>query len=323
MVFWKNSKSPVAVPISATRFSTKFQNWLARIKVSRAWITIAALTVVGQMPRKVMLLVGSIVGKLFYVFNKKRRKYALANLEICFPHWPVEKRDHVARDHFRRYGQAVVDLGMLWFSSEHRLNRCISYKGIENWIKADSEGRPVIFLTPHVVGVDLTATLLARHVPLCTMMKDMKNSIMNERIKASRSRFGLKLYSRSKGVRPLIRNLNNKVSCYYIPDQDFGLKNSIFVPFFDVRASTLATLGRMARMTNALVLPVRAYLNTNTGQYNVTIGEPLADFPTNDKYVDARRMNAVFEEIIKEAPEQYMWTLNWFRTRPDNGPSLY
>jgi len=303
--------------------SAKLRRIRVQILAARAWLTIAVLTAVSRTPRKFILLTGRLTGYFFYRLNAKRRRFAHINLEHCFPHWPVGKREEIARSHFRCYGQAVIDLSVLWFSSEQRLSSYVSYRGIENWKKVQQQGRPVIFLTPHVVSVDFAATLLASQVPLCAMMKDFRNSVINERIIASRSRFGLSLYERSKGLRPLIRNLKNNVSCLYIPDQDFGNKNSIFVPFFGQKTATLNTLGRMAKLTNAQVLPLHARLDIESGQYQVVIDKPLENFPSDDEYANARRMNAVFEEIITEAPEQYMWTLRWFKTRPDNGKSIY
>lgn len=323
MAFWRNYKRLLNNPLSMLQLPGKLDSWQKRIKTFNAWLAIGTVTLIAQLPRKMVLMSGAGLGMLFYHLNQKRRKIALANLQICFPHWPVSKRLQVARQHFKCYGQAIVDLGMLWLSSEHRLNSCISYSGIENWQNANRDGRPVIFLTPHVVGVDLTGTLMARHVPMCAMMKDLKNSVLNNRLKSGRCRFGLKLYSRTEGVRPLIRNLRNNVACLYIPDEDLGLKSSMFVPFFGEPASTLTTLGRMARITNAVVLPIQPTLDATTGQYDVIIGESLKEFPTDDEYANARRMNSVFEDVISQAPEQYMWTLRWFKTRPENGTSPY
>lgn len=276
-----------------------------------------------QLPDKLRLLFGAQVGRMFYLVNAKRRRIAHINLELCFPHWPLEKRKQVIREHFKIYGQAIVDLGMVSLSSEERLNAVINIEGFENYRRVSNAGHAVIFLTPHLVGVDITGTLLSRHLPVCTMMRDHKNPVLNNRLKANRKRFGLKLYTRSQGLLPLVQNLKKKVSCYYIADEDFGVNNSIFVPFFGVPVATLNTLGRMARLTNAKVLPVRSYLDSNTGRYDITIEAPLENFPTDDSYTNARRMNAIFENMISAAPEQYLWTLRWFKSRPDNGTPPY
>ena len=287
------------------------------------WLGVTILTLIGRLPRKVSLRFGSFLGDLFYYTNKKRRQIAQSNLELCFPHWPIEKRQQTLREHFRGYGQVVVDFGMLWLAREKRLNEFVHISGLENWNHARSSNRPVIFLTPHMIATDLTGTVLARHFPTCTMMHELKNPLLNQLVAGGRSRFGLKVFTRSQGIRSLIRSLKDQTACIYIPDEDFGVRSSVLVPFLGTVSSTLTTLGRLARITNAVVLPFHSRLDTKTGHYFAEIGAPLENYPTSDSYKDARRMNAVFEDIILSAPDQYMWTLRWFKTRPENAPNPY
>ncbi len=308
---------------TAMYFTSRLKPSTQRLRLLPAWLAIGALALMAQLPDKLRLVFGAQVGRLFYLVNAKRRRIAHINLELCFPHWPLEKRRQVIREHFKIYGQAIVDLGMVSLSSEERLNAVINIEGFENYRRVSNAGHAVIFLTPHLVGVDIAGTLLSRHLPVCTMMRDHKNPVLNNRLKANRKRFGLKLYTRSQGLLPLVQNLKKKVSCYYIADEDFGVNNSIFVPFFGVPVATLNTLGRMARLTNAKVLPVRSYLDSKSGRYDITIEAPLENFPTDDSYTNARRMNAIFEKMISAAPEQYLWTLRWFKSRPDNGTPPY
>src|SRR5690606_42047484 len=42
---------------------------------------------------------------------------------------------------------------------------------------------------------------------------------------------------------------------YYLPDMDFGERDSIFVPFFGVPAATITGLARIAALTGAVVVP--------------------------------------------------------------------
>ena len=318
-----NRRQRIPASIPSVRHFEKLKAKGGLLQRIKAWSTIATVSIIGLLPRKISLLLGAGLGDAFYLSNKKRRKIAHKNLEICFPDWPVEKRHQIVREHFRRYGQAVTDLGMLWLSSEKRLNNFWNLKGLEHWRQAVAEGKPVIFFTPHFLSVDAAGVLLSQYVPMCTMMKELRNPVFSNRLKAGRQRFGIKVYNREDGMRPLIKNLLNNISCFYISDGDFGSKNSIFVPFFGVPAATLTTLGRMARLTKAVAIPLRTKLDPRTGQYDVTLGEPLENFPLDDEYANARRMNSEFEFMIREFPEQYMWTIRWFQTRPDDGPSLY
>jgi KDO2-lipid IV(A) lauroyltransferase len=47
------------------------------------------------------------------------------------------------------------------------------------------------------------------------------------------------------------------------------------------------------------------------------------DFPTGDSLADLSRLNAMLEEQVREAPEQYWWIHRRFKTRPDGEPPFY
>jgi lauroyl/myristoyl acyltransferase len=95
------------------------------------------------------------------------------------------------------------------------------------------------------------------------------------------------------------------------------------VPFFGVPTATLATLGRLAQITNALVVPCFTRLLPGGRGYEVILKPPLENFPEGDRLRDATRMNQVIEEGLRTMPEQYLWTFKLFKTRPDNAPSPY
>lgn len=293
------------------------ENWI-NAALWKARVGVLVLVACSYLPRMLMLWLGHALGWYLYKYNHKRRTIVINNLELCFPNWPVEKRLYCARQHFRSFAQVMVDFGMLLYGSDRRIQRYVHVDGIEHWHAAVAADRPVILLCPHMIATDMTGSTLALYYPACAMMKPMRNPYMNERLTKGRARYGLELINRTNGMKALIRNLKNRIACIYIPDEDFGNRSSILVPFFGVPTATLTTLARIAKMTNAIVLPLAPNLDTSTGNYYLTINPPMENFPTNDAYQDARGMNAVFESIILRAPEQYMWTLRWFKTTLKN-----
>jgi len=63
------------------------------------------------------------------------------------------------------------------------------------------------------------------------------------------------LFSRQQGIRPLVKAMRRGLPFYYLPDMDFGERDSIFVPFFGVPAATITGLSRIARLAGAVVCP--------------------------------------------------------------------
>ena len=155
------------------------------------------------------------------------------------------------------------------------------------------------------------------------MFKPPRDALLNWFINKGRMRFGARLLTRKQGMRPVLRGLRQGTAFYYIPDEDFGPKRSVFAPFFGIPTATLPTLARLAAIADAVVIPLFVRMLPGGDGYEMVLSAPLQDFPSDNPVVDAARMNRVLEASIRKVPEQYMWTLKLFKTRPVNVPSPY
>jgi len=131
------------------------------------------------------------------------------------------------------------------------------------------------------------------------------------------------LFSRHTGLRSLVKSLRRGVPFYYLPDMDFGGKDSIFVPFFGVQAATITGLSRIARMAGAVVVPAITRQLPGAGGYVLQFYPAWDDFPTDDVERDTRRMNSFIEARVLEMPEQYLWLHKRFKTRPPGEARYY
>lgn len=274
------------------------------------------------LPRPWVLAFGRQVGRLFYRVNQKRVAIAHINLQWCFPDLTTEQRDTLLRLHLVRYGQALVDMGLVWWGSRSRIDRLCTVTGGEELERLRNSGEKVLLVIPHVLGIDMTGAALSPLAPGASMMKPPSNPLLHRWLWRGRSRFGARIYTRNQGLRPLVKALRAGYVGYLMPDEDLDGAHSVFAPFFGIPTATLPVVGRIARMTGAKVMPVFCELD-NRGRYHVTIGQPLPGFPSGDIEEDAAAVNAAFEAAIRRAPEQYLWTLKWFRTRPNGEASPY
>jgi len=124
-------------------------------------------------------------------------------------------------------------------------------------------------------------------------------------------------------LKALLRYIRQGLPFYYLPDQDMGERASVFAPFFGVPAATVTALSRIARSTNAAVIPCITRILPKGRGYEMRLYPPLKNFPSDDPFDDSRRMNEEVENRVREMPEQYMWSYRRFKTRPNNEPSLY
>jgi KDO2-lipid IV(A) lauroyltransferase len=184
--------------------------------------------------------------------------------------------------------------------------------------------RPVIWLAPHFVGLDMGGVRLTTEYPLVSMYSRQKNPLVDRLLLHSRTRFGNSpMASRQDGLKPVVREMKKGLPFYYLPDMDFGARDAVFVPFFGVPAATITAMSRLAKITGAAVVPcVTRQLPGGEG-YVATFHPAWQDFPSGDVEADTRRMNAFIETEVLRMPEQYFWLHKRFKTRPPGEKRVY
>lgn len=283
---------------------------------------ILAVWLLHFLPLALLNPLGQGLGLLFYALGRERRRVARINLGLCFPELGARARERLVRRHFRAFGRSFLERGILWWSSADRIRRLVAIEGREHWEAV--RGRPVIWFAPHFVGLDMGGARLALEADAASMYSAQKNPVFDRLLLKGRTRFNRqRLFSRQAGVREVVRVIRAGVPFYYLPDMDFGPRDSIFVPFFGVPAATITGLARLARLGGAVVLPVVTRQLPGAQGYVLRFHPAWENFPTDDVEADTRRMNAFIEERVREMPEQYFWLHKRFKTRPPGMARLY
>ncbi len=276
------------------------------------------------LPLPLLALLGEGLGALLWRLARSRRAVALRNLELCMPELRSEVRERIAREHFSWLGRSLLERGVLWYASSARLKRMIRVEGDVHF--ADRTGRPVMWLVPHFVGLDVAgvATQLFQQRHVVSVYQSQSNAVMDRAMRRGRLRFGrAEVFSRHESALPLVRAIKRGGVFFNLPDMDFGERDAAFVPFFGVLASTLLAPSRMARSLGMTVQPVVEDLLPAGGGYRVRFLEPWSDWPTDNAQADARRMNEWIEVQIRRNPGQYLWVHKRFKTRPRGEKKLY
>lgn len=274
-------------------------------------------------------LVAAISGPLSTVgwwLAKSRRRVALTNLRLCFPHLTESERETIARQHFRAYMQAALEHGFLWNAAGARIRDYVSLHDEHEWKKfrEGDQQRPVIWLCPHFIGLDAAAIRISVDTSGCSIYSEQSNPDLDQMMLAGRTRFGdSRIIARTEGVKPIIRAMKSGLPFYYLPDMDFGARDSVFSSFFGVQAATITGVSRLAKLTGAAVVPVIATQRPKGAGYDVRFYPAWDAFPSGDDEADARRVNAFIEDRVRENIPQYLWTHKRFKTRPPNEPGLY
>jgi KDO2-lipid IV(A) lauroyltransferase len=286
------------------------------------WLGLGALWLLTRLPYATQLQLGAMLGTLMYHFSPKRRHVTRTNIKLVFPDLSDTEQQQLVRRTFRSVGISLLEVPLSWWGSDRKLAPLCEIEGVEHLQGALQEGRGVILLSAHFTCLEIGGRLLSQHQPFAVMYKRHRNPLFEAVMKHSRE-LHFQAAIQRHDVRGLVRALKQNKACWYAPDQDFGPRHSVFAPFMGINAATLAAPSRLAKMSGARVVPFFPMRRSDGRGYRLTILPPLDNFPSDDEVADATRINAIIEQQVRRAPDQYLWLHRRFKTRPQGEPGLY
>lgn len=292
----------------------------------RHWLTWAGVGIfagLAWLPWQTRRWLGKHLGNWIYRHNRKRRAVVLSNLHLCFPTLDDTQRERMAQAHLQEYACAMLDYSLLFFRSRCHLHQRIRLMGREHLDQAISAKHNVILMLGHSVWLEFAPVAIGQYYRTYGSYQPFRNPVVNWLIARSRLRHAEFVVAREEGMMKLVKALEPGRLMFFSPDEDHGSKHSVFAPFFGVPKATLTTPARLTKLGKAIALPIMAFFNQEHGGYDIVIGAALTDFPSKDEIQDARTLNTGLQTLITQHPEQYMWVLKLFRTRPENEPPIY
>ncbi len=283
------------------------------------WLGLGLLWLIVQLPYCALLRIGRILGAVMYRVAGERRRIAARNLELCFPEKSSAERTRLLKENFASTGIAFFEMAkigrasiaffemaMSWWWAKPRLARLAHVEGLEHLQQAQREGKGVILMALHFTTLEIGAALLGQQHTIDGMYREHGNALFDFVQRRGRERHNL-----------------DALPIWYAPDQDYGIKQSIFVPLFGIQAATVTATSKFARLGKALVVPFTQERLAEGSGYRLVIHPPLTDFPAESEEADCLRINRWVEASLRACPEQYLWTHRRFKSRPAGEPRLY
>ena len=215
-------------------------------------------------------------------------------------------------------GKQALETPWVWLRPRTDITACTQFADPAVFEAAMADGRPVMFLPPHLGSFEVTAQYYAarpeaRTRPMTVLYRIPRKSVLRDVVATGRAAEGLRLApAEVKGVRMLMKAMRDREVVGILPDQVPSRGEGVWAPFFGRSAYTMTLPARLARQFDAIVLFVYGERLAAGQGYRIhlkRLGEPF----TGDAVHDAALMNRGLETLIRERPEQYLWGYNRYK----------
>lgn len=256
------------------------------------------------------------------------RRTAMFNLRLAFPDWTDAKRKQVIRGMIRQVGWMAGEFSQFPKYTRENIERVVVFDGFENFDAARQRGKGVLFLTGHMSAWELAPFAHALYgYPLHFLVRPVANPRVDALINAYRCRSGNQPIEKNLSARSILKVLGAGGTVGILADHNTTLEEGVFAGFFGVRASTTSGIARIARHTDAAVVPGFLCWDEARRKYRLRF-EPAVELvrsenEESDVAKNTQRFTTVIEDYIRAYPDQWLWVHKRWKTRPAGEKSIY
>jgi Kdo2-lipid IVA lauroyltransferase/acyltransferase len=252
----------------------------------------------------------------------------MRNLQLAFPDKSAHERRKILRGEFTSLGRQLAEVCLFPSYTRENVTKIVVYDGFENFERAETRGKGVIYLTAHLGGWELSAFAhsIQGH-PLHVVMRGMDNPFLDRFITHLRTMHGNRAVDKGNFVRGLLSAMKAGETVGILMDTNMTPPQGVFVDFFGIPACTASGLARIALRTDAAVVPGFTIWDRELRKYRLRFDPALALIRTEHEEADIVANTALFtkviEQYVRRYPDQWLWVHRRWKTRPAGEKSLY
>jgi len=231
------------------------------------------------------------------------------NLKIAFPDKSQAEIEDLLVRQWDEFGRTVAEFVLL---DKIAAAGRIEVVGMDRLHAIRDSGKPVVFISGHFSSFEVMPTaILMAGVDCVITYRAANNPYMDRRWRASRARYGVKLFGPKgeSGARESLEQLKKGVSVALMNDQKFqgGVKG----PFFGVDLETAPGPTKLAMKFGTVLQPMTVE-RTRGARFKVYVHDPISPDRTGDRPRDIEttvaKINAFLEERIRARPHDWFWS---------------
>ena len=276
------------------------------------------------LPRGAACATGAVLGRTMRSVLGLRRDVADKNLAVAFPDLGPRERAALAGRTYAHFGRVAVDSLRLTAGGARAVMPFVRVMEGEALLRSLlAKGRGVICLAGHHGNWELAvAWATAAGHQVAAVVKPPSNPWVADYVDRQRRRMGLEAIPMPEARARVPVALAQGKLVGLVADQG-ALRSNTWVPFFGRPTQTAEGPGHFAVTTGAPVV-FGGFMAEPDGRYR-GYAELLEESPRGDAGAMVLRIATLFrqhlEAVVRQAPEQYLWTHRMWARQPPGAPA--
>jgi Kdo2-lipid IVA lauroyltransferase/acyltransferase len=302
---------------------------LFKVKRARYWIEWLLVSfsarLIPLMPLRLLRAISEFAASLVFVFDRKSRAVAVANLEMAYgSELTPEQRNLIAKRSFQAFGKNLLELFWTPRLTRDNLEKYVSAEDPHRLHELAKSETPYIAITPHFGNIELAGSFLGYRGKQCMVIaQPLKNERLTPIVRRLREGSGHRIVDPENAVVRLVKALRDGTSVFLLTDLTLKLRDSaVVIEEFGLKTRVTQLHAFLHLRTGIPILPF-VTLPRGDGAYQVRFLTELR-FPSDTSYQEVTQACwNQFEPIIRSHPEYWLWLYKHWRYRPSTAVRPY
>jgi Kdo2-lipid IVA lauroyltransferase/acyltransferase len=311
-------------PDSPAKGAAPQQSWGKRQRYRLEYAVIrSAIWFIPLLPGAIMRLAASIVGTLAWMCDGRGRNNGMENLRAAFgAQYSLKQRRRILQSSYRVF--ALTFLELFWSPRLRKRNwdRHFYLDTKDPAILAAIKANNCIYISPHTRGFELlgVAKALGKWGSM-TIAQDFKNPPLTTLFRQLRSGGGLQPIIPQEGAMlRILKHLKKGGSAAALVDLTMKPEQgAAIIRTFGMLTSVSYFHCALAQRTGVPVI-LFYLMPIAGGRWAIRCFDPVFVSKDDDLHAVAQRCWDIFEPMIRERPQQWMWMYKHWRYLPENTP---
>ena len=253
--------------------------------------------------------IGIAIGPLF-----RSKTIISKNINFAFPNINSSDEKKIIKGMWSNYGRTFAEYVFLNKFSKNSPEQLISIQGKDILDKIKEKNESVVFVSGHFANFELMAMQLSNHgINLSAIYRPLNNIFLNPLMEYLRIKYicPSQIKKGRAGMREILKKIQEKHSIALMIDQRVTEGEKVL--FFNQPAYTTTIPAQIALKFSSKIVPI-SLKRISDVKFNMVVEKPIDVERSENQNKDildiSIKLNSVIENMIKNNPDQWIWSHN-------------
>ncbi|RFS31749.1 lipid A biosynthesis acyltransferase [Acinetobacter sp. SWAC5] len=271
--------------------------------------------IISALPLGLLQTLATVIALFLYYSNSSIKRITAINIQLAYPELSPTLQQQLTKESVQSQCLTYIEFIKCWgMPPSYSLGLIKHIHGESVLTEALATKKGVIVVVPHFGCWELLNAWLNVHTKPMIMYKPNKNKGINRYLLEAREKFNATLVPTDEtGIRAIFKHLKQGGLTVILPDHLPKPSGGIYADFFGQKTLSITLVSKLAAKTQCKVIGLSCIRNPDLKSFDIHCQYLPEDINAHDLQHSVTSLNLAMQEMINQAPAQYIWSYKRFR----------